>query len=174
MSKLPKTKVKSSIVKQLVPKTKIQINNAVFSFQQFNCKSIKCKEFNNMFSDLWEYGEWSLTLLSRLSNYSTMEVSELKGGGDGTRCHLVQEDALERLNMVLDTMGTVCDEQLKEDGLWELSLGAASGRIFGYFVDNVFYTLLFDPHHLIYPNTRYDCQHDLLYRNYDPWKEIAN
>ncbi|MBU3114630.1 hypothetical protein [Clostridium lacusfryxellense] len=174
MSKLPKTKVNSSIIKKSVPKTKTQINKAVFSFQQFRCQSIKCKEFNNMFKNLWEYGAWSLVLLDRLSNYSTMEIAELKGGGDGTRCHPVHDEALERLVTVLKTMGIVCDEQFNEDGLWELSLGAASGRVFGYFVDNIFYTLLFDPHHLIYPNTRYESQHDLLYRNYDPWSEIAN
>lgn len=174
LNKIPKTKTTSDGVQKPIPKTKAGVIKVVFSFEQFRCKSIKCKEFNNNFNNLWEYGKWSLLLLDRLSNYSTMDISELKNAGTGTRCHVVEGKALERLKNVLFYLGIVVDDQLNEDGLWELSLGTANGRVFGYFIDNIFYALLFDPHHLIYPNNKLEAQQDLLYRNYDPWREIAN
>lgn len=170
-NQFPTTKFKSSPT--TLPKTEIENPNVVFSFEKFRCISVKNKEFNNCFTHLWEYGQWSLRLLERLSNFSSMKASDLKSAGNSTRCHQVKDKDLEKLKKVLVSAGLKLNEQLEDSDYFELSLGASSGRIFGYFVGNIYYVLLFDPHHLIYQQLQYGSQHDLLHKNYDPWIDVS-
>lgn len=168
---LPVSSFKSSPT--ILPTTELDNTNAVFSFEKFKCISIKNKEFNNCFKNMWEYGEWSLKLIERLSKFSTMKALELKSSGKSTRCHSVKGRSLIKLKSVLEATGLELNEQLEDYDYYELSLGAAEGRVFGYFIGNTYYVLLFDPHHLIYQQLQYESQHDLLYKNYDPWQIIS-
>lgn len=167
----PVSKFKSSPI--ILPTTDLENINAVFSFEKFKCTSIKNKEFNNCFKNMWEYGEWSLKLIERLSRFSTMKALELKSSGKSVRCHPVNGDNLIKLKSVLEASGLELNEQLEDCDYYELSLGAADGRVFGYFIGSIYYVLLFDPHHLIYKQVQYGSQQDLLYRNYDPWERIS-
>lgn len=157
----------------ILPTTNLENTKAVFSFEKFKCVSIKNKEFNNCFKDMWEYGEWSLKLIERLAKFSTMKALELKSSGKSVRCHQVNGENLIKLKSVLEAVGLELNEQLEECDYYELSLGASDGRVFGYFIGSVYYVLLFDPHHLIYQQLKYGSQQDLLYRNYNPWKNIS-
>lgn len=168
---VPVSKFSSSPTK--LPTTTIDNANAVFSFEKFKCISIKNKEFNNCFKNMWEYAEWSLKLIDRLSKFSTMKALELKSSGKSVRCHPVTGVNLLKLKSVLEASGVELNEQLEDCDYYELSLGASDGRIFGYFIGSVYYVLLFDPHHLIYQQLQYGSQQDLLYRNCDPWERIS-
>lgn len=170
-NQLPITKFEHS--NKTLPKTNVEKLNLVFSFENFKCRSIKNREFNNCFTHLWEYGEWSIKLIERLSNFSTMKASELKSAGNSTRCHPVEGKNLEKLKRILELAGLTLNEQLENESYYELSIGASSGRIFGYFIGNIYYVLLFDPHHLIYQQLQYGSQHDLLHKNYDPWSPMS-
>lgn len=157
----------------ILPITNLENINAVFSFEKFKCTSIKNKDFNNCFKNMWEYGEWSLKLIERLSKFSTMKALELKSSGKSVRCHPVNGDNLIKLKSVLEATGLELNEQLEDYDYYELSLGAGDGRVFGYFIGSIYYVLLFDPHHLIYKQLQYGSQQDLLYRNYNPWERIS-
>jgi len=173
---------KSSITKKAqtttyLPKSETSPKTITFSFSKFCCKSIKSRSinFNNCFKNMWEYAEWSLKLIYRLSEFSKYTPIELKTGGDSTRCHPVRGKRLEKLKNILNELGVVTsieDDQIMEDGYYELSLGASEGRIFGYFCGNIYFITLFDPHHLLYEQLEYGCQYDLYYKNYDPWLEL--
>ncbi|SKB01461.1 hypothetical protein SAMN05443428_1621 [Caloramator quimbayensis] len=176
--RLPITQItKNKEVFNNLPKANVSFkvnNNVAFSFKDFKCKCIKTKDFNNCFSNMWEYAEWSLIVIKRISSYSTMTVQELKEGGRSTRCHPVLGKDLEKLKNILSLIDYKPEflTQLEEDGFWELTIERALGRMYGYFVDNIYYVLLFDPHHLIYPDLKMGCQYDLLHKNHDPWSEI--
>ena len=75
------------------------------------------------------------------------------------------------LSLGLDT--ELIFNQSEATDYYEISLGAASGRIFGYLIENIFFVLLLDPNHLIYPYLEKGATQDLLYKRYDPWKEIV-
>lgn len=171
LNKIPVSDFQS--VSSKLPTTKVQNQKVIFSFERFKCISIKNKQFNNCFASINAYVKWSTLLFQRLQKFSENTVPELKKAGTSTRCHSVTGNTLIKLKDILKESGLDIDinEQLEE--YWELSLGTSSGRIFGYFISNVYYIILFDPHHLIYPKLEYGAQHDLLYNNYDPWNEIS-
>lgn len=156
-----------------LPTTSLSNTNTLFSFEKFKCTSIKNKNksFNNCFDSMWEYAEWSLKFIDRLSNFSAMGALTLRASGKSGRCHPVKGGNLTKLKTILETIGLELNEQF-EDDYYELSLGAGSGRVFGIFIGNIYYILLFDPHHLIYQQLQFGSQHDLLHKNYDPWKAI--
>ena len=158
-----------------LPVNKPNNKNVVFSFQNFKCISIKNKEFNNHFKSIYEYAVWSLKLINRISKFSTMKVPELlRISHKGPRCHQVTGKRLTKLKSILSSINVELNEQLEDCDYYELSLGQAEGRIFGYFIDNIYYIVLFDPHHLIYEQLEYGSQQDLLYRNFNPWKVISS
>lgn len=177
MLKINKTHVeRKSDKKNVLPKTSVQqkSDSIVFSFSNFKCVSIKNKSFNNCFTNLWEYGVWSLNFFSRISEYSKMSSVDAKKGGDSTRCHEVQKDDIQIVKEIMTELGMKnLFEQNIEDGIWQISLGTGSGRVFGYFASNIFSVLFFDPHHLVYADVKHGAKHDLLHRNYDPWENIS-
>lgn len=168
-SSIPVTSIQGENTKINLPTTKVSKNDIVFSFEYFKCQSLKNKIFNNCFENMWHYGEWSILALKKIQSFSSMTRDELKQGGDSTRCHDVKGKDLDKLLKVLVMMGIKIDEQWDVSNFYELSFGTGKGRMFGYFIDNVYYIFLFDPNHLIYANLSKGAKLDLLYKNFDPW-----
>ena len=105
-----------------------------------------------------------------------MTLGELKNSGRSLRFHSVENKNLMKLKNILLSLGLDTElifNQSEATDYYEISLGAASGRIFGYLIENIFFVLLLDPNHLIYPYLEKGATQDLLYKRYDPWKEIV-
>lgn len=145
----------------------------IFSYKYFNCTSLKSSEFNNCFKNQDDYAKWITFCLNRISNLSTMKIPEISNAGTSTRFHPVDGGALTKLKQILIQIGLDVDKIFKQEGsenFYELSFGTGNGRMFGYLIDNRYYVLLMDPNHLVYKCVEKGGNHDLLYKNYDPWK----
>lgn len=58
---------------------------------------------------------------------------------------MVKGESLNKLKSVLRNLGVKLEEIFKQsesNNYYELLLGAASGRIFGYLIDNVFFCIV--------------------------------
>lgn len=154
----------------VLPVTEIQSRNVVFSLESFKCTSINNKIFNNKFSNIEEYAKWSLYFISYLSKYSTMKSIDIKTAGKAGRCHTVKDNELKKLKGVLQKLGYNLNEQIEEYDYYQISVGTSNGRVYGYFIDNIFYILLLDPHHLIYEDKKHGAKHCLQNKKFDPWE----
>lgn len=147
----------------------------VFSYKYFNCSSVKNSEFNNCFNSIYNYAEWITLCLERISKFSTMSIGEISQSGRSVRFHPVECEHLVKLKSILMCTGLDVDKifpQNEAQNYYELSLGTASGRVFGYLIENHYYILLLDPNHLVYKCTSKGGNYDLLYKNYDPWNSL--
>lgn len=171
---LPLTHLSDEIPKPTLPLNKVDINETVlFSFKHFKCKSIKTKEFTNKFFCKDEFIERILYFIQKLTDYSKMTFPQLKESGKSTRCHIVSGESLKELKKLLGELG-MSQELMEQIGeFFELSVSKSKGRFFGYFVGNVFYVLLLDPHHLVYKMNGFYSKNDVISKSYDPWKEIG-
>lgn len=156
-----------------IPTTQLESQDRTvsFSFADFMCKSIRNDRFNNMFKRFSEYGKFSVLFLKKLSDFSSMSVQELKSGGRSTRCHLIEGENLELLKDILCEVGLSKNKVEQIEEFYQLTISTANGRFMGYFLGNVFYVLLIDPYHLLYPNLMKSVNQDLC-NSYDPWEEL--
>ena len=158
------------------PTSKFDKNkNIIFSFKYLKCCSLKNRNFNNCFTSLHGYATWITLALKKISEYSSMNINEIKGAGKSTRFHPVENKHLDILRNVLIELGVNIDKifiQNESQNYYELSFGTGNGRMFGYLVENQYYVLLMDPNHLIYKNVSKGAKQDLLYKNYDPWNKL--
>lgn len=158
-----------------IPVTKTSDDKIIFSYKFFKCISVKGRDFNNCFSNIYEYSKWITLLLQKITNISSMKLSEARNSSTSLRFHPVDGKPLNVLKETLLNSGTDCNKIFSQDegeNYYELSLGTSNGRIFGYLVGNLYYILLFDPHHLIYPNKAKGSTYDLLHKNYNPWETL--
>jgi hypothetical protein len=174
-TRLPVTNVASSDRKKL-PTTSLNKKNIIISYRYFNCISSKNRNFNNCFSGMYDYSIWITFFLKRITEFSTMSISELINASTSTRFHPVENKHLKKLKYVICNTGLKVDELFAQDesqNYYELSFGTGNGRIFGYLIENIYYVLLLDPNHLIYKNASKGGQQDLLHKRYDPWNELV-
>lgn len=176
INRLPTTALNQDNNIKKFPVNNLNINDhMIFSYKYFRCKSLKNSYFNNCFFSQYDYAEWITFCLSRIANFSTMSISEIKGAGKSTRFHTVKRGNLKKLKSVLKEIGLDVDKVFKqesEENYYELSFGTGNGRIFGYLINNIYYVLLMDPNHLIYKCNEKGGNHDLLYKRYDPWTNL--
>lgn len=158
-----------------IPVSDIKENRILFSYKHFICDCAKGKDFTNCFKDLLSYAKWITLCIKKLSEISTMTLAEVNSSGSSLRFHSVEGKNLIKLKEILLSLGVKIDDifsQAESSNYYQLSLGTANGRIFGYLIGNVFFVLLMDPHHLIYPCLEKGSTQDLLYTRYNPWKEL--
>ena len=144
--------------------------NTHFSFSKFKCQCIRTKEFSNLYGHITESMTYFSKLIEKLSEFSKMAPSELKNAGKSTRCHPIKNKAKELLYVLLKELG-FSQPFLDQQEFFELTLGTSFGRFFGYFVENCFYIVLFDPHHLLYKDLKFYCKNDIMIKSYDPWNK---
>ena len=169
---------KSSKTKKTLPTVQCKSkNNVLFSYKYFKCASLKNNEFNNCFKNILDYAQWITFCLERISYISTMSIGELYNSGSVVRFHHVKDESLAKLKEVLKELNLNVDDIFSQDesqSYYELSLGAGNWRIFGYLIENMYFILLLDPNHLIYPNVSKGAKQDLLYKNYKPWEQLLS
>lgn len=158
-----------------LPATQVDLKKqkVSFSFSDFICKSYKDERFNNQFKRLSDYGKFTAMFINRLSEFSSMTVHELKCGGRSTRCHLIENDNRQLLIEILENLGISHMKIEQIEDFYQLTISAGNGRFMGYFIGNIFYVLLIDPYHLLYPNLKKSANQDLC-NAYDPWKELLS
>lgn len=172
---LPVSNISKADLINEIPVSKIEEGKMLFSYKHFICECSNEKEFNNRFKSMYHYAKWITLYTKRISEVSTMTLAEVNSSGKSLRFHLVKGENLNKLKTVLRNLGIKLEDvfrQSESNNYYELSLGAANGRIFGYLIDNVFFVLLMDPNHLIYPCLEKGATQDLLHTRYDPWDEL--
>lgn len=160
---------------KLVPTSSIPTNAYVsFSFKNLMCQCIQNRDFNNKFSNQDECMKYYMYLIQKLNSFSAMTVDQLKSSGDSTRCHPVEGENLSLLKSILKLMGMSNDFLKQIEVFHEMTITTSNGRFFGHFLNNVFYILLLDPHHLLYKNLSFYCKNDIICKSYNPWEEIIS
>lgn len=174
---IPVTNPNNNISKREVsfPVSEVNDKRMLLSFRYFKCNCVANKEFNNCYQNTTHYSTWLTLAMKRLSEITTMTLGELNNSGRSLRFHSVENKNLIKLKSVLLDLGLDVEltfNQSESNDYYEISLGAANGRIFGYLIENIFFVLLLDPNHLIYPYFAKGATQDLLFKRYNPWEEI--
>lgn len=159
-----------------LPVSTVNDKRMLLSFRYFKCNCVANKEFNNCYQNTTHYSTWLTLAMKRLSEITTMTLGELNNSGRSLRFHSVENENLNKLKSVLLNLGLDVEfifNQSESNDYYEISLGAANGRIFGYLIENIFFVLLLDPNHLIYPCVAKGATQDLLFKRYNPWEEIV-
>lgn len=139
-----KIKIKHSALKE----SKIKVSIAAkqehinFSFKFFDNKHKK-------FSIQKENAKYFLTVICKLKDYSSWDVKRLMSSRSSSiRCHKIDWTD----SRVTETeFSTVADPQLKETEAFQLTISANKhGRIHGFFIQNTFHVVWFDPGHDLY------------------------
>jgi hypothetical protein len=88
-----------------------------------------------------------IKILERLKEYSAWTLKRLNGyEGQRARCHAID---FVKDNLCVRTFGL--GSQQYDQTAWQLCISKANGRIHGFFVDNIFHVVWFDPEHKLYP-----------------------
>ncbi|MCB6366672.1 hypothetical protein LI291_10855 [Intestinibacillus massiliensis] len=173
--KIVATRPDNRCIGSKIPATNIAVQPIAvsFSFADFKCKSFRDERFNNCFKHFGDYGKFIAMFIAKLSNFSSMTVQELKLGGKATRCHKVENKNRELLEDILKSTGMKEEKIEQIEEFYQLTISTSNGRFMGYFIGNVFYVVLIDPHHLLYPDLKKSMNQDLC-NPYDPWKEFLD
>jgi hypothetical protein len=93
--------------------------------------------------------KWFKQLFERKKNYCSMDPATIKNGGDATRCHPIKWEETNR------PMGFSIGTKLSRDiDAHQLTISQNNGRIHGFFTEDIFNLVWFDPDHLLYKNHR--------------------
>ena len=88
---------------------------------------------------------WFIQLFERKKSYCLMTPTDIKMGGKNTRCHPITWANTEKPNgFEIPGLGDDINE-------YQLSVSKNKGRIIGFFVDETFYVVWFDPNHKLCP-----------------------
>ena len=137
--KIKKTELTKS-TQSGIKSTKLKPQGISFSFKYY-------QDSHHKFSCNQQSATYWLTLLDRLKNLSGLSAQELLVNRSSTlRFHPIKwEDTSE------NGFGLPNEEQLV-DTPYQFSLSSNEhGRVHGFFIDEVFYIVWLDPHHLLYP-----------------------
>ena len=121
--------------------TKLKLQGISFSFKYY-------QDGNSKFScDDRTTAKYWITLLERLKALSGLSAQELLvNRSNALRCHPIKWE-----NTSETGFGLPNEEQLV-DTPYQFSLSSNEyGRVHGFFIDEIFYVVWLDPHHLLYP-----------------------
>lgn len=172
--KIRHTPPSKTLVEQSIPTTcsvDTKKQTVSFSFSDFKCQSVKNDKFCNHFKHITDYGRFISLFLSKLSSFSSMTVQELREGNKSTRCHPVQGENLKLLKEILLYIGLPKEKIEQIEEFYQITVATSSGRVMGYFVGSIYYVVLIDPHHLLYPDMKKSVNQDMC-NTYDPWVEL--
>lgn len=99
----------------------------------FKYKEQKSKYFLDIIHRFKDLGNWTRT-----------EISQ--NGGKALRCHPID---FSESRIPEDTFGL--SVKGADDNAYQISVSKARGRIHGYFEDEIFYVVWFDPEHELFP-----------------------
>lgn len=105
-----------------------------FQFLDFNDPSFQINDCDSA---------WFIQLFERKKNYCTMNPTLIKMGGDATRCHPIDWEKTEKPKGFNIRLSFDVDA-------YQLTISKNHGRIIGFFTEDVFNVVWFDPYHSLY------------------------
>jgi hypothetical protein len=140
--------VNKRIQKSTLSSTNARIKRAPLGEESSVSFSFKYLEKNHgKFSYVNRKSDYFLTLLTKLSDYSSMKRLELLANrSPSIRCHPIEWKHTSEKGFGFK------DEEQLVDTPYQLQLTSnRHGRIHGFFIEAVFYVVWLDPDHLLYP-----------------------
>ena len=116
----------------------------------FSFKHLQLEHPKGKFCVRAKDGEYFFKILSRLKDVSTLKASDLRmSGGKSLRAHCIDWKSTSEKNGF-----SHLNEQLQSIKPYQFQFSSNEyGRLHGFFIDNVFYAVWFDPGHELYPGT---------------------
>lgn len=145
MTNIKKGKIKDKL--QSYEKPSLPVKTVTFSFQFLDHEHPDL----NLSASAIEIS-YIQELLSRFKNISTMSITEFRGDSNrgnvkSLRCHKINwEDTFYK-----DGFAHL-SKQYQEYEPRQFSISQGHGRVHGFFKDEAFCVVWFDPHHKVYPN----------------------